>query len=128
MLRQVLVHLEESLVVARQVGGEVVQVLLLLLPKEVAVLQAALEEVDLFLLHLFALPGVAPISHRSVGLDMEENEYMCERLLVVTLVGEEAMMLSAKLFEILRVNSYPAFPSSAPFIVTGSSLLGLSLR
>ena len=74
MLRQVLVHLEESLVVARQVGGEVVQVLLLLLPKEVAVLQAALEEVDLFLLHLFALPGVAPISHRSVGLDMEQNE------------------------------------------------------
>ena len=76
VLRQVLVHLEESLVVARQVGGEVVQVLLLLLPKEVAVLQAALEEVDLFLLHLFALPGVAPISHRSVGLDMEENEYI----------------------------------------------------
>ena len=76
MLRQVFVHLEESLVVAPQVGGEVVQVLLLLLPKEVAVLQATLEEVDLFLLHLFALPGVASISHRSVGLDMEQNEYI----------------------------------------------------
>ena len=54
--------------------------------------------------------------------------HICERLLVVTLVGEEAMMLSAKLFEILRVNSYSVFPSSAPFIVTGSSLSGLSLR
>ena len=48
-----------------------------------------------------------------------------------TLVGEEAMMLSAKLLEIFLVNSYSPFASSCPFIlllVAGSTLAGLSSR
>ena len=84
MLGQLVFHLEESLVVS-QVTRELLQGLLALLrlpTEETGCQVVALDQVEMFLLHLFPFPGVATISHSPVGLQ-EEYIYMNKWLFIV---------------------------------------------